>query len=119
MSLTGNAEADHTRFLQQVRESGQVWGLKSSTGWAVSESGEFEDTLVYPFWSDPADAAPHCTGDWAHFRPAAIPLESFMADWLPGMSEDAVLVGTNWDADLSGMEWEPLELAQQLHQTLD
>jgi len=33
------------------------------------------------------------------------------------MSEDAVLVGTNWDAELSGMEWEPLELASQLRQT--
>jgi hypothetical protein len=30
------------------------------------------------------------------------------------MHEDEVLVGTNWDADLAGLEWEPLELAQQL-----
>jgi hypothetical protein len=30
------------------------------------------------------------------------------------MSEDGVLVGTNWDADLSGMEVEPGDLAGEL-----
>jgi hypothetical protein len=30
------------------------------------------------------------------------------------MSEDGVMVGTNWDADLSGLEVEPYDLAREL-----
>ena len=112
--LIDEHDPDHARFLDNVRATGEVWGLKSSTGWAVCESGEFEDTVVYPFWADAAAAAAHCTGDWAGFTPAAVGLDEFIERWLPGMSEDDVLVGTNWDADLSGPEWEPLDLAEQL-----
>ena len=34
--------------------------------------------------------------------------------WLAGMSEDGVLVGTNWDAELEGLEVEPSDLAEEL-----
>ncbi len=111
---TTQAEENHERFVREVRESGLVWGLKSDHGWAVCESNEFEDTDVYPFWSGEADARLHCADDWAQFVPDSLPLDVFIDTWLAGMSEDGVLVGTNWDEELSGLELEPDDLAQEL-----
>jgi len=111
---TDDGQADHDRFVERVKATGRVWGLKSASGWAVCESIEYEDTDVYPFWSDEAEARVHCTDDWAHFAPASLPLDVFIDTWLAGMSEDGVLVGTNWDAELSGLEVEPEDLAREL-----
>lgn len=108
------AEANHDRFVRDVMERGFVWGLKSSQGWAVCESNEYEDTDVYPFWSDEAAARVHCRDDWADFAPESLTLDLFIDTWLAGMSEDGVLVGTNWDEDLSGLELEPEDLARAL-----
>jgi len=108
------AEENHDRFVRDVRDRGFVWGLKSDQGWAVCESNEYENTDVYPFWSDEAAARIHCRDDWADFTPASLPLDLFIDTWLAGMSEDGVLVGTNWDEDLSGLELEPDDLAQAL-----
>ncbi len=113
--MQDNTEADHDRFLSETTAQGQVWGLHGNVGWAVTESEDEPDRVVYPFWSERTDAAAHCSGDWAQFKPKAIPLDDLLERWLPGMSDDGVLVGTNWDADLSGAEWEPLELAEQLY----
>jgi len=109
-----DGRAEHNRFVERVRATGIVWGLKSDKGWAVCESNEYEDTDVYPFWSDEAEARVHCSDDWAHFLPSSLPLDVFIDTWLAGMSEDGVLVGTNWDADLSGLEVEPDDLAREL-----
>jgi hypothetical protein len=108
------AQENHERFVREVRESGLVWGLKCDQGWAVCESNEYEDTDVYPFWSDEAGARLHCADDWAGFVPDSLPVDVFIDTWLAGMSEDGVLVGTNWDAELSGLELEPDALAQEL-----
>jgi hypothetical protein len=67
-----------------------------------------------PFWSTEAEARVHCTDEWARYEPARLELASFIATWLAGMSEDGVLVGTNWDADLAGLEVEPEDLAEEL-----
>jgi hypothetical protein len=111
---TDDGQANHDRFVERVRETRTVWGLKSANGWAVCESNEYEDTDVYPFWSDEAEARVHCTDDWAHFAPVSLPLDLFIDTWLAGMSEDGVLVGTNWDEELSGLEVEPDDLARAL-----
>lgn len=111
---TIRAQENHDRFVRDARESGVVWGLKSDQGWAVCESNEYEETDVYPFWSDEAEARSHCRDDWSDFTAESLPLDVFIDTWLVGMSEDGVLVGTNWDQELSGLEVEPDDLAQDL-----
>lgn len=113
-TLTADAQENHELFVQRVRETGLVWGLQSDTGWAVCESAEYEDAVVYPFWSDESFARPHCVDEWSGYRAASIPLDRFLDEWLPGMDEDDALVGTNWDAELTGVELEPGDLAAQL-----
>jgi hypothetical protein len=77
-------------------------------------SAEYEETEVYPFWSDEAEAGIHCTEEWADYVPTRLALDRFIDTWLPGMSEDGILVGTNWDAELTGPEVDPDVLAQEL-----
>jgi len=112
--LSPDYQDNHDRFISRVRETQRVWGLKSDEGWAVCESNEYEDTDVYPFWSEESAAAAHCTDDWTGFVPTSLALDLFIDTWLAGMSEDGVLVGTNWDAELMGLEIEPTDLAQEL-----
>lgn len=102
------------RFVDAVYAAGLVWGLLSDDGWAVCPAGEDEETDVYPFWSSEKSAAIHCVEEWSVFRPVSLTLEEFLEDWLPGMEEDEVMVGTDWDTELSGPEVEPSYLAEAL-----
>jgi hypothetical protein len=112
--LTTDPNADYQHFIEQVRKSGQAWALQSEEGWLIVDSVEFEDTDVMPLWSDEAYARVHCVGEWAHFKPVAIGVDELIADWLPGMDEDGTLVGPNWNADLEGLEFEAIEIAERL-----
>ena len=114
LQLSADSQANHARFLERVRASGQVWGLRSADGWAVCPSNAEKDMDVLVFWSDKAYAARHVRDEWAEYVPTAISLDDFLGKWLPGMARDGVLVGTNWDANLFGAESAPVELAAQL-----
>jgi hypothetical protein len=114
LHLTADSQANHERFVRRVRESEVVWGLKSNDRWAVCPSNEYEDSTVFPFWSDEAYAKRHCKDEWAEYVPTQINLDSFIDNWLKGMNEDGALVGTNWNLDLAGIEVEPIDLAKQL-----
>lgn len=112
--LTDDEEANYDLFISRIQETGMVWGLQAKDGWAVCPSLEFEKTDVFPFWSEEADAKIHCNEDWAIYTPASITLEEFVENWLPGMHEDEVMVGPNWDAEMSGLEVEPADIAERL-----
>ena len=109
------SQKNYDRFIEQARQTREVWGLKSPDGWAYCPSrdhGEDNDVLV--FWSDRASAVAQAKEDWISHVPTAIPLETFISRWLQGMEEDGALVGPNWDADLFGLEVEPLDLEKSL-----
>ncbi|MDT8429773.1 MAG: DUF2750 domain-containing protein [Pseudomonadales bacterium] len=112
--LGQDPEENYDLFVERVSASGQVWGLKAEDGWAVCPSIEFEDTDVFPFWSDEADAAIHCVDEWDIYTPAPITLADFLGDWLPGMHEDNAMAGPNWDNEMTGLEIEPKDLAERL-----
>jgi hypothetical protein len=112
------SEQNHRRFIARVVASGEVWGLKSSAGWAVCDSNE-NDASVMPFWSDRAYARRAAKDGWSEYVPMMIPLDRFIDAWLAGMAKDGVLVGTNWDANNCGLEVSALELAKELVATLE
>lgn len=108
-------EARYDAFIAEVKQGGTVWGLcTSADNWAVCASAAYEETDVMPFWSSEAAAKAQCTGEWAIFSVQPIPLEEFYNDWLPGMHEDDLLVGPNWDDNLEGLEVEPADVAAEL-----
>ena len=52
-SLLGpDEESNYDLFISRIQETGKVWGLKAKDGWAVCPSLEFEQTDVFPFWSE-------------------------------------------------------------------
>ncbi len=110
--LVADLEANHRRFVERVREHGEVWGIRGKEGILVFPSNHVEDTWVYPFWSDHAYAKRHCAG--ADRDPFVIEFDSFIDAWLQGLHNDGHLVGTNWNADMAGLELEPYELAIEL-----
>ena len=112
--LGNDEEQNYDLFISEIQDTGKVWGLKAKDGWAVCPSLEFEQTDVFPFWSDEADTKIHCVDDWAIYTPSAIELEDFVENWLPGMHEDEVMAGPNWDAEMSGLEVEPADIAERL-----
>ncbi|RDE25351.1 DUF2750 domain-containing protein [Motiliproteus coralliicola] len=115
MSQLGNDPQQNYRlFLETIQQTGKVWGVTNDDGWIICDSEEFEDTDVIPFWSDKADAQAQCCDEWAKFEPQSIDLVSFVERWLPGMAEDGVLLGPNWNSDMTGLEIEPAELADEL-----
>lgn len=107
-------EYKHKKFVERVVDSDAVWGLKSPEGFATSDSNDFEDAQVIPFWSDRAYAAILVKDEWKQYNPTSMPLGEFLENWLVGMSGDGLLVGTNWDANMCGKEIEPLELALEI-----
>lgn len=99
------------RFAQTVLESALIWGLKGEDGWAVCASIEFEDTDVMPFFSSQQAAQALCHDEWQDYTPHSIKLEEFIDDWLPGMHEDDVMLGLDWNTEMEGLEAEPADLA--------
>jgi len=55
LHLVADMQANYSRFVNRVRSSGTVWGLKILNGWAICPSNE-RDCDVYTFWSDNAYA---------------------------------------------------------------
>ena len=116
--LGDDVDENLDRFIVEALELGCVWSLQGGDGWALCGS-ELQDNIdVMPFWSQEAFARVHCEGDWAGYTPVAIDLEEFLDDWLPGMHEDVLLVGVNWNAQLDGDEIEPLDLLEEFEQDI-
>jgi len=110
----GTCRENFERLLERVKQSGEVWGLRSSKGWANCPSDDHESRDVLVFWSDRAYAAQHAKEGWKDYEPTCIPLGAFVERWLPGMQKDRVLVGPNWDSHLCGQEIEAEEIARRL-----
>lgn len=107
-------EYKHNKFIERVVDFGTVWGLESGEGFATSDSNLVEDAKVIPFWSDKAYASALRKEGWSIYKATSMTIADFMENWLLGMYNDGLLVGTNWDANLFGKEIEPLDLALQL-----
>ncbi|MEJ8755505.1 DUF2750 domain-containing protein [Pontibacter sp. H259] len=111
-------EANYRKFIQQVADTEQVWGLSQGDIWATSSSNEYEETEVILFWST-AEGATTCASDeWADYKPEALPVAEFLENWCVGMYDDGLLVGTDWTSELQGREVDPLVVALDVVQEL-
>ncbi|RDV16640.1 DUF2750 domain-containing protein [Pontibacter diazotrophicus] len=104
-------EQKYKEFVERIVATDAVWGLTKDETWATSSSQEFEDTEVILFWSGKEGAAACAEDEWATYTPESITLVEFLENWCVGMYGDELLVGADWDTDLSGKEAEPLVVA--------
>jgi len=109
-----DSEADHRRFIERIVRSETVWALKGRNGYAWCESNDHEGRDVIVFWSDRAYTERARKSEFQEYTPIEISLFDFLFRWLPGMSNDGVLAGTNWTGNLIGIESDPLELQDQV-----
>lgn len=117
--LIADLEANKERFIRRVLESLQVWALGSDEEGARCASHD-SDRPVMLFWSDEAYARQHIRQQWGWqgFRPHLVELEDFLVAWLPGLQQDGMLVGLNYNSDLAGLELEPMEVHKELMERL-
>jgi hypothetical protein len=116
LHLVADLQANKDRFVRRVLETQIVWGLRSIDGWANCPSNHNHDVDVLLFWSDEPYAKRLAVAEWSAYVPTPITLDSFIDDWLRGMHQDLTLAGVNFNADLAGLEIEPLDLANELVQ---
>ena len=112
--LGENFEENLDRFIVEAIETGCIWGLEGPDGFALCPSEKSDDVDVMPFWSQPEFAQLHCVEEWSVYKPVPVSLEEFLDDWLPGMHDDVLLVGVNWNAEMDGDEFEPLDLLEEI-----
>ena len=115
MSLPGtDLNANYQQLIDEARDSGHLWGLQFGEDWVVCDSNEYSETDVLPLWTSEEAARAHCVDEWVDYKPMPIDLETFFEEWVNDLGEDGVLIGTNWNDDLDGLEVDPLELAKDL-----
>ena len=83
LALSGPERYAH--LIKRVADEKEIWSLRGEGGWILA--GEAGRELV-PVWPHPRYASACTTGDWAGAEPAAIPLDEWLAAWLPGLERD-------------------------------
>lgn len=113
-TLSDDPEDNFDLFLANAIDTGCVWALENSEGFALCPSVDNEELDVMPLWSQPEFAEVHRKEEWEEFKVVPIALEELLDEWLPGMHSDLTLVGINWTEALEGMEIEPLDLLEEI-----
>jgi hypothetical protein len=111
------AQENHDRFLRRTVEHEAAWTVWGNTGPAIAESDD-DSRDVYLVFSDQAYAKRALRETWPDcpkYSTREISLFDLLFRWLPGMSRDGHLCGTNWTGDLIGLEVEPDDLQVQLY----
>jgi hypothetical protein len=116
MRLLDRATCDENndRFVRRIIESETVWYLSHPNGAAESVSQKEDELPVLLFWSDQAYAVRAKQESFPEHEEESMDLFDFLFRWLPGMSGDGVLAGTNWTQDLIGVEKDPFELREEI-----
>ena len=114
----------HEKFIQTICVNEKVYVLEGEDGFATSYSNELEDEEGNPldvlcFWSDKAGANACIHSEWTGYQITEISLAEFLENWCIGMSNDGLLVGTNFDRNLFGYEVDPLEILLEVLNELE
>ena len=105
----------HEKFVQKICETEVVYALENDEGFATSSSNNFEDEEGEPvgiicFWSEKELANSCIDEEWKNYQISEVKISDFLENWCVGMSNDELIVGTNFDRNLFGYEIEPLDL---------
>lgn len=122
---SADCEADVRRFVERVAGSEVVWYLESDEGAGICESSDDDDeesenepSVVMLFFSDEAYARRCQAAQYDDHEVQSMTLFDFLFRWLPGMSDDGVLAGPNWDQELIGVEIDALDLRERIEAAL-
>jgi hypothetical protein len=85
-----NAEARLNHFVKRVADWEEVWSLRNSEGWVLSQASPSQEAA--PFWPHFSYAKACAKNEWAGCEPQSIKLQAFMEKWLPGLAKDKKMV---------------------------
>ena len=85
-----DAELHYDQFIEQMTGKDELWVLSDGESFALLNS-DGEDCL--PLWDD-AESARKWSNDPA-LAPRAVPLAAWFERWVPGLSEDNIMVAVN------------------------
>ncbi len=113
-----SCKTKHKLFINRIIDNKIVWYLSNKNGTAYSISNNDEETVILMFWSDQAYTQQVKNNGFDDYDIAKMDLFDFLYRWLPGMSGDNVLIGTNWTYDLIGLEFDPFELREKIENNM-
>ena len=100
-------------FYREVADSGVVWTVRDEGGFPAPLNHDGERTQ--PFWSSRTrvDRIIASVPAYKGFAPVEIELGVFLSRWVPGLTEDGILVGVNWTGDrATGYDIAPAQVAE-------
>ncbi len=105
-----------TEFFTEVGATQMIWALqdKSSEGWVIVDSTQFEDTDVMLVWSTESQAQKSCTDEWAGYVPTQISVAEWLEFWVEDLAEDNVMLGIDWAENAECTEMELAEFSQKV-----
>ena len=105
-----------SNFIAQVKTTQTLWALhdKSTDGWVILDSINFENTDVMPLWSSQDLAKRHCIDEWKGYDPKSISLSEWLEFWVEDLADDNVMIGVDWQDDDEYLEVELGEFSQAL-----
>ncbi|NDV90644.1 DUF2750 domain-containing protein [Alteromonas sp. 345S023] len=87
--LEKNAFDRFEASLQLIKSAGELYILKDEHGCVMLTTDE-EDGV--PVWPEASLATLWATEDWSDCEPMAISTQEFLSKWVPGMTQDDLMV---------------------------
>ena len=88
LALPGPERYSH--FIKVVADREKVWALYDN-GWALMATDHGVE--VFPVWPEQEYAVLFAVGEWQHYSPREIPIQSFLDELLPKLRESGTLLG--------------------------
>ncbi|MCP4902366.1 MAG: DUF2750 domain-containing protein [bacterium] len=108
------ANARYRRFVEEVQQTGCVWGLFEGTGWANWSDEEVPGGRVIPFWSSEQDACANAVGGLSDYTAESVLLDEFVGQLLAILEEHGLWVGVNLTPERTGISVPPAVLKEEL-----
>jgi hypothetical protein len=121
--LMADLMENHKRFIERSIANKEVWSIQVEGRRLLYESHDEEGAFVIPVWSDKTYAVYQCNKrnkdkNTKEHTPLSIELDHFINHDLYSFYKEGILVGTNWNFDLAGLEKDPLKLVNEFVKTI-
>lgn len=103
-------------FFAEVKATQMIWALqdKSSEGWVIVDSANFEETETMLLWSTESAAKANCTNEWADYTPTQISVSDWLEFWFEDLKEDNITIGLEWNEENDCEEMDLAEFTQNI-----
>lgn len=109
------ASAHAAVLYQEVAKSRRLWTVRDEGGFPAPLNGEGK--RAQPFWSSKSrvEKVIAAIPAYAGFEPFVLELDTFIEQWVPGLTKDDILVGVNWTgSSATGFDVAPAQVVENI-----